>query len=48
MKRCTNFIKKNINISKQVIALWETYFEQTEGLDSDDVDDENQEIIAQE
>ncbi|KAL0074876.1 Vps5 C terminal like-domain-containing protein [Phycomyces blakesleeanus] len=34
------FLCSMIGHQKQVIALWETYFEQTEGLDDDDYDEE--------
>ncbi|KAI9309169.1 Vps5 C terminal like-domain-containing protein [Cunninghamella echinulata] len=42
------FLCSMIEHQKKVIALWETYFEQTEGLDSDDMEDENQEILVHE
>jgi sorting nexin-1/2 len=34
------FLRSMIEHQKQIVALWETYFEQTAGLDDDDDDEE--------
>lgn len=46
------FLKSMIGHQKQIIKLWETYFEQTEGLEDedeeDDEDDEENEVVDEE
>jgi sorting nexin-1/2 len=35
------FLRSMIEHQKQIIALWETYFEQTEGLEGEEEDEQN-------
>lgn len=42
------FLRSMIEHQKQIISLWETYFEQTEGLEDDDDNNHSEQIVENE